>query len=263
MASINGICKNCGSLIVTDDRDAMCECLFCDCVFPTLEAVEIANHPQDYTFPNEPQPKRDGVRRYTAVPVFPDPVPAAVKQSESLTPANAKQKEKNPYEVSADDVKAPAKTLWTIVGIAVAVVLIVAAGFLPFYLIRMSHRSALSASIDQVFSEAGYTVDTTKTDGYPVGYSITGQTNNKLKVVTMADEISPEQLSKTYEAFAALRAGEYGYSSSDSNRYYGGLAVEIIAGQGTFTIWSDDNPEETATAVIHFVPDSTEQSADA
>lgn len=241
MASINGICKNCGSLIVTDDRDEMCECLFCDCVFPTAEAIEIAKNSTDYTFPNEPQPKRDGVKRYTAVPVFPDPVPAAVKQAETLTPAI--KKEKNPYEVSPDDIKAPRKTFWTIIAITVATVLVVAAVFLPIYLVRTGRKNAMSDSVGQVFSEAGYEVNTQATDGYPIGYSITGSSNNVLKIVTSAEEISSEQLIKTYESFAAIRAKEYGYDSSDASKYYGGLSIEIIAGKGIYAIRSDEEPE--------------------
>jgi len=255
MASINGICKNCGSLIVTDDRDAMCECLFCDCVFPTLEAIEISKHPQDYTFPNDPQPKRDGIKRYTAIPVFPDPVAAAVKQASTLSAA--KPKEKNPYEVSPDDIKAPAKTLWTVVGIAAAVVMIVALGFLPFYLDRTNRREALTSAIDKVFADSGYTVNTSLTGDYPVGYSINGQNNNLLKVVTTAEEITLEQLNKTYEAFAALRADEYGYDPAEEDLYYKDIRVEIVAGRGSYIIWTSENAKVPLTDMIPFESENT------
>ena len=253
MASINGICKNCGSLIVTDDREAMCECLFCDCVFPTLEAIEIAKNPAEHTFPNEPQPKRDGIKRYTSVPVFPDPVPAAVKQAETLMPAA--KKEKNPYEVSPDDIKAPRKTFWTIIAITVATVLIIAAVFSPIYLVRINHKNAMSDSVGQIFSEAGYTVNTQTTEGYPIGYSITGWSNNVLKVVTSDEDISSEQLLNTYEGFAAVRAKEYGYESSDASAYYGDLRVEIIAGQGKYSIQSDEKPESHTVTSETYSPD--------
>lgn len=242
MASVNGICKNCGSLIVADDRDPMCECLFCDCVFPTMEAVEIAKNPRDYTFPNEPQPKRDSTRRYTSVPVFPDPVPVAVKQAESL--AKAEKKEKNPYEVSADDIKAPKKTLLAIAAIAFGFVFLVFTIFLPLYVIRTGHKKDISLSIETVFSDAGISVNTEKREGYPMGYSISGQTNNNLIVVT-SDEIDENKLGDLYEGFAKIRADEYGYDSSDTRLYYGGLRLEIIAQNGTFAVIAADGAEQT------------------
>ena len=69
-----------------NDREELCECLFCDCVFPSAEAIEIAKNPSAYTYPNEPQEKRDGVRRFNVTPVYPDPVPAAVKRAEATAP---------------------------------------------------------------------------------------------------------------------------------------------------------------------------------
>lgn len=260
MALINGICRNCGSLIVTDDRDEMCECLFCDCVFPTSEAVEIAKHPEDYTFPNEPQPKREGAKRYSAVPIYPDPVPVAVKQTEAS--ATVKKKEKNPYEVSADDVKTPKKTLWTIIAITVAFVLVVVAIFLPLYLVRMNHRDEMYESIDQVFEKAGYTVNTEKKDGYPIGYSLKGQSNNILHVVTTDDEIEASALQETYEAFAALRASEYGYDQSDPVNYYGELQVEILAGNGKYIIQTADEADRTPSTDISIYPSETGETSE-
>jgi threonyl-tRNA synthetase len=35
------MCRNCGSLVVFDDRDDTCECVFCHCVFPSEEAVKL------------------------------------------------------------------------------------------------------------------------------------------------------------------------------------------------------------------------------
>lgn len=255
MASINGICKNCGSLVVAYDRDEMCECLFCDCVFPISEAVEIAKNPGNYTFPNEPQPKREGNKRYTTVPVFPDPVPAAIKQAESLT--TTKKKEKNPYEVSADDVKAPAKTVWTIAGISLGIILLVVAIFLPMHLIRQGRKDAISESVGQIFTTAGYAVNTASTDGYPVGYSITGSSNNVLQVVTSANELSEDQVRDTYEAFAALRAEKSGYKTDNASQYYGDVRVEIIAGSEKYIIRTDKQTEKSTVTVIPLASELT------
>ena len=45
MATKQGMCRNCGSLVVFDDRDDTCECVFCHCVFPSAEADRAANFP--------------------------------------------------------------------------------------------------------------------------------------------------------------------------------------------------------------------------
>ena len=50
MATKQGMCKNCGSLIIFADRSENCECIFCHCIFPGAEAVKILENPDDYTF---------------------------------------------------------------------------------------------------------------------------------------------------------------------------------------------------------------------
>ena len=53
MATKQGMCRNCGSLVMFDDRDDLCECVFCNCVFPSEEAAAILANPEGYEFKNE------------------------------------------------------------------------------------------------------------------------------------------------------------------------------------------------------------------
>ena len=228
MASAQGICKNCGSLIMLNDREELCECLFCDCVFPSAEALEIAKNPGAYTFPNEPQQKREGVKKYNVTPVYPDPIPAAVKRAEVEKPAA--KAVKNPYEVSPDDVKAPKKTLAIVIGAAAGLIVLVLAIAWPLYADRMSHRDQLSAAISGVCTE--FKVDSTKTDGYYVGFSFKGQSNNSLSLTT-EDTVTKEDLVKTVENYANERAKEYGIG--DSNRY-DNVSLTVYASNGGFSI---------------------------
>lgn len=246
MASIQGICKNCGSLIILNGREEMCECLFCDCFFPSAEAIEIANNPGAYTFPNEPQPKRDGVKKFNVTPVYPDPIPAAVKRAEVSEPI---KKEKNPYEVSPDDIKSPKGTVLRILAISVALIVIVLAIYTPLYLIRINHRDKLSSSIGQVFEKAGYPVDTTKEKGYYVGFSLSGQKNNVLSVSTEAEELTEEDIYSTFIEYAKLRGEEYDINPNDFGKYYGDLKVKVIAGNGMFVFEANDQSELTASNV--------------
>ena len=58
MATTQGMCTNCGSLVIFDDRDENCECVFCHCVFPAAEAVELLANPAGHEFKNEKFDKR-------------------------------------------------------------------------------------------------------------------------------------------------------------------------------------------------------------
>ena len=73
MATKQGMCKNCGSLVMFDDRDELCECVFCNCVFPSAEAAKILENPDGYEFKNEKFEKNTeaGAKHYYSNPVFP------------------------------------------------------------------------------------------------------------------------------------------------------------------------------------------------
>jgi hypothetical protein len=228
-----------------NDREELCECLFCDCVFPSAEAIEISANPGAYTFPNVPQEKRDGVRKYNVTPVYPDPVPLAVKRAETTPTMKV---EKNPYEVSPDDIKAPRKTLWLIVGMFAAAVALVVAIFLPLYFERMNHRNAMSNSISTVFTE--FTVDKTKTDSYYVGFSMSGQKNNVLHAAT-GESITNDQILITFENFARLRAEEYNIKSDNFSDYYGDITLTVYAANGSFSLDVNEKGDLTADQVEH------------
>ena len=125
MATKQGICKNCGSLLVVDTNDELCECVFCDCVFPSAEAIDIFNNPDGVEFPNLPQPKRDAkTTRHMVTPVFDDVVEKAVKVDKAQ---NKETKVEKLYEVSPDDVVTP-KKVKTVVYIVTAVCIIIVLG---------------------------------------------------------------------------------------------------------------------------------------
>ncbi len=244
MASAQGICKNCGSLVMLNDKEELCECLFCDCVFPSAEALAIAQNPGEYTFPNEPQPKRDGVKRFTVTPVNADPIPTAVKRAEVSAPA--KPMEKNPYEVSPDDVKAPRKVFWGVIGVAAGLVILTIAIAWPMQNNRYSHKENMALSISPVFSE--FPVNTEKVDGYNVGYAVHGQKNNILAVTT-EEVVSKEAVLATFKKFADLRAKEYGISTDDFSSYYGDLRLTVYASNGGFTLDITGQEELTSDSV--------------
>ena len=64
MATKQGMCRNCGSLVVFDDRDDTCECVFCHCVFPSEEAVALLENPEGHEFKNEKFEAKEGGKHY-------------------------------------------------------------------------------------------------------------------------------------------------------------------------------------------------------
>ena len=118
MATVQGICRNCGSLMMIDDRDETCECVFCNCVFPSSEAIDIFNNPDGREFPNEKfEPSSDGKRHFTTRVFSDESIEKAIKREEIAKSQRAESsaQKTNEFEVSPNDVKAPAKVVVSIV----------------------------------------------------------------------------------------------------------------------------------------------------
>ena len=244
MAIAQGICKNCGSLIMLEDREELCECLFCNCVFPTAEAIDLSNDSEGYEFPNETYEKRSDVKRLTVTPVFQDSVPAAVKRAEKS--AAAKKEEVVEYEVSPDDVQMPKKTLRVVLAAALGFVVLVMAVALPMMFARNGNRAQLSENIAEVF--VGFSVNTNMDEGYSVGSTLNGQRNTELVAVT-ADVVDAEAVFQTFQNFAALRGAQYGIDSSNFGAFYQPLSVTVIGADGAFVMEAGDVSQLMAASV--------------
>ena len=254
MATEQGICKNCGSLLMVNSNDELCECVFCDCVFPSAEAIEIFNNPDGVEFPNLPQPKREAKeQRHVVTPVFEDVVEKAVKVEKATTKETKVEKL---FELSPDDIKTP-KKVKTIVYIATAACVLVVLGIsIPLCLIRTGHAKKIESEISRCIVNSGMNVSTEVEDGYATGYKISGQANNQLSLVA-SEDVEKSQVLTAFEDFCAIRGEEYGYSSSDGAHYYSGVVLTVYAPNGRFTIeGKKDGVSEDQVEV--FVP--TEES---
>ncbi|MBP5654180.1 MAG: hypothetical protein J6X33_01570 [Clostridiales bacterium] len=235
MATIQGMCKNCGSLIMFDNRDDKCECLFCHCVFPSAEAVAILENPGDYTFPNEKIEETDDTRHYYATPVYPDMVEKAVARDKSSKKEESDTRIKpNEFEVQPKDVKAPKKlVIGLIAGIVVAAGIVVGIA-LPMYFARNELKQKITSSIGTVF-EGTIKVDTSVNDaGYSRGYNVFGQTCQNVKVAT-ADDVTSEQAKTIFSKYCELR-NKSGNFTSDANSK---VTLEIYTPKGFYTVTSD------------------------
>ena len=216
MATRQGMCKNCGSLVMFDDRDELCECVFCNCVFPSEEAAKILENPDGYEFKNEKFEKNTqaGAKHYYSNPVMPDVVEKAVQRDKTSKTQKAEVKLKpNEFEISPNDVKAPKKlVIGMIAGIVLFVGIIVAIA-LPLYMSREALRSDLSADIGKIFEKTE--PDTVSYDDFDYKqFNIYGLSCQYVKL-GLSDEITDEQAKALYNNYSELRAEKRGFAKDD------------------------------------------------
>lgn len=254
MATEQGICKNCGSLLMVDSRDELCECVFCDCVFPSAEAIEIYNNPDGVEFPNLPQPKRDSkTTRHVVTPVFDNVVEKAVKVDQAQNKETRKVEKL--FEISPDDIKAPKKVKRIVYISTAAAILLVLGISIPLSIIRHNHKSNIADKIPECVVAADLSVDTNSDDGYATGFKIHGQNNNNLALVS-SEDVKKEQVLAAYNSFCSIRGEEYGYAV-DEARYYKGVVLTVYAPNGKFTI---EGAENVSVDQIDFVEPEVETS---
>ena len=206
------MCKNCGSLVMYDDRDELCECVFCNCVFPTSEAAEILANPDKFEFKNEKFEKQEGAKHYYSSPVMPDVVEKAVKRDMvSKSQTDTAKLKPNEFEISPNDVKAPKKL---VIGMAVgafAFVAIIVAIALPLFLSRKTLSEAITADIDTVFAASDKTFDYKQ-------YDIYGLSCQYVKIGVSAG-LTDEEAQQFYANYTKLRSEKSGNASGDVEMY--------------------------------------------
>lgn len=232
MATIQGMCKNCGALIVFDDRNEKCECVFCNCVFPSSEAIEIFNNPNDYTFANEKfEPTGEDKHLYSTRVFSDEGLEKAIKRDElaRATKANGTAV-KNEFEISPNDVKAPAKLVWgSIIALCVLIILVIVIGY-PMRNSRIEATKKVSDNINQVF-DGVLDVNTTLDNGKTSGYIIYGQTCQNIKFVT-DDAVNSENAETVYRNYSAVRSDALG-RSEDLDK---AVDMLIYASNGIFEV---------------------------
>ena len=154
MATSQGMCKNCGSLIMFDDRDSTCECVFCNCVFPSAEAVEIFKNPEGRTFANEKfESNKDDSHHYTTRVYSTESLEKQIEREAAKKAMEKESKSKdNEFEIAAKDVKAPKKLvvlMWT--AILAFVVIVVAIG-VPVYNTRKNITNSIEGNFKKIYA---------------------------------------------------------------------------------------------------------------
>ena len=252
MATVQGMCRNCGALIVFDNRDEQCECVFCNCVFPSKEAIEIMENPEGRVFPNEKiEPSGNSSHHYQTRVFSDESIEKAIKR-EQLSKANTEETSvvKNEFEVSPNDVKAPKKLLIGMTAGILAFIVIIVAISLPLHNSRIQLHDGMQNKIGEIL-DGCFAVDCTKDeDGNTRGYCIAGQTAQKAKFMT-SETVTEEQARQLFENYCQMRA----LQRNVHENIYLGVTVEIYCDGGIYIVeeikdnvtvsYSDDADIET------------------
>jgi len=212
------MCRNCGSLVMFDDRDELCECVFCNCVFPAKEAAELLANPAGHEFKNEKFEKTEGAKHYYSNPVMPDVVEKAVQRDKiSKTQTDTAKLKPNEFEISPNDVKAPKKLIIGMAAGALVVVAIIMAIALPLYFNRKALKQAIIADIGNVFDNAD-TEETSFTNFDYKQFNIYGLSCQYVKL-GLSDEITEDQAKTLYSNYVQLRTEKRGEESGEVEMY--------------------------------------------
>lgn len=145
-----GRCFNCGSILFLDPDQDKGHCIYCDAVFPTEQAFEIQENPDDYEFKNEPQPE------YTGPNLDPYANPAHITFDQAPR-ATGKAASKDTYKIKVKEipeVKADPKQVRILLAALVALILVFVAITVPLTTKRDNDRERMarefSVSVNQV-----------------------------------------------------------------------------------------------------------------
>ena len=238
MATKQGMCRNCGSLVVFDDRDDNCECVFCHCIFPSEEAVALLANPEGHEFKNEKFEAKEGGKHYYSNPVMPDTVSKAV-QREAVSSKNTDDLKLKPneFEVSPNDVKAPKNLVIGFSAATVAAILIVIAIAYPLYLSRKNLREAIVADINTTFD----TIEKEEVAGRQ--YNIYGQSCQNIKL-SLPNGIDKATAQTYYSKYCELRASKRDGNSS------GNVKMEIFTPDTIYLVSGEGVTENVQETVV-------------
>lgn len=228
MAVEQGICKNCGSLIVYNTADEVCECIFCNASFPSSELISVDADTSNINFPNEKYEKNGTAKHQYSV--LPDQVqPAVDRQARSQT-LSPEIKEKVEYEVQAKDVKAPKKVVITLSAIAAAILIITVVISLPIYKSRSTLLSKMQNNMGAVVSGVANIDTTIDEDGFSKSYFIFGNKCENVILVT-EDDIDNSKATALFNNYCDQRK-----NASSSIKNNDDVEMTIYAAKGIYKI---------------------------
>lgn len=246
-----GMCKNCGSIVYVDPKQENCHCLFCNCVFPAQEALEIAKNPQDYEFLNEEQPE------YTGESINPQHkkvnanLDQLIERREKKAKATARPKPKYAIEKKEiPDVNLSKKQIFTIVGIIVAIVAIFLVITLPQTVARDQHRANITDKFKKALSDEKYrdSID------YEHGFAISHMKNTHVDLIVEAG-LTKEDARDIFALYCKARADVHNINLDNTNKAYSDVSIRIaMPGKGGYLIQDKNLADLDNLELIEVLP---------
>jgi len=222
MALREGRCVNCGSILFLEPKNEKGHCLFCDAVFDNSEAFRAQQEPDQFTFPNEPQPRYDGPNL--------DPRPSAVAVSAPVhTPAVQKKSAAPvfvPKVTNLPDAKIPKKMKLLTIGISALVVVIFAAIAIPVMLNRDAQRQAIT---EEFGAKLTADVDLDK------NFSILNTPNDHF-ILALKDSVTEAEAEAIFAQYCEARASAMNIGGDISE----GVSMRLVAPEGGFLLAVED-----------------------
>lgn len=216
-----GICKNCGSIVFVNPKKDKCHCLFCNCVFPASEALEIAKDPSKYEFPNEEQP--DYIP--DDLDVHSNSNRANINKLTQVQKKKPKKKTKAKYTVkekSLPDINLTKKQIFSVIGIS----LVLAALFLLVMLPQTIYRDKKREEITTEFQEQIENGDLKESINFEDGFVISRLRNTHLDLIT--DEmLSKEEVKDIFQLFCESRASVIESKENNQNKIYQEVSLRV------------------------------------
>ena len=235
------MCRNCGSLVVFDDRDDTCECVFCHCVFPSEEAVKLLDNPEGHEFKNEKFEAQQGGKHYYSNPVLPDTVQKAVQRDLVSSKGEDLKLKPSEFEVSPNDVKAPKKLVIAAAAGALVAVLVILVIAYPLYLSRTKLKDAITADIDKTFDSVEGQKDTE--GSFKRQYIIYGLSCQYIKLV-LPEGIDKETANSYYSKYCELR------TSKREGNTTGDVKMEIFTPDTIYHVTSEGVTGQVQETVV-------------
>lgn len=244
MAIKDGRCPNCGSLLQLDTGMDKGHCLFCDAVFDSSRAFEIARNPAGVEFPNEVQPKYGGPSLQPRGNSAASPAVQPQKKKASAKPAEPAEETYISKIAVQPDIKLPFKVHLMIAALLAAIVLLFAAITIPMALRRDRDRAAILAALPSV-SPISMQADQSA--------GLRGQDNSYL-VVTTPEAATPQQAIALFKAFSEKRAEIAGIDKSQYQQVYGRLTLRLAHKDGGYLIDTPTQAELDSGTAVKAIP---------
>lgn len=232
MAVLQGICKNCGSLVMYNSADEMCECIFCNAVYPIGEVIPIDAELKDIVFPNEKFEKNtnSGAKnQYSTMPDRVTPVVERNAKSDSLDEGV----ETKQFEIQAKDVKAPKKVVAIITGAAAIALIVIISVSLPLYKKRTKVHAKMEDKMHSIVENV-IDIDITKDEnGNTAGYAIQGLSCQKVSMLT-GDKVEEDKAVLLYNNYCSA------LKSADSSINKDSVELKLYCDGGVYTVTSDN-----------------------